>query len=268
MSSQNSKAIVLQDVSELLARIPSEDTSTCLKIGSALKNEFGDRGFDLFLQFCSKADNFEANWVKATWRSVKAHRASLGLIFHLARDLGNVLPRSLARPVKAPPVSNVLDLDDARRIRFAQQIWMACKTDDQVVAGHPYATAKEITWAAGAGRGLVSGSRIGQQEDCLVLPIRNIKTNRVQAVEVINSKGVKQTFGCKSGGALILGNTMLKHEVWAVTEGWASAVACIAWHGFQVAVCSFGKHSMESVANQVADVYRPLEIRLALENDK
>ena len=53
-----------------------------------------------------------------------------------------------------------------------------------------------------------------------------------------------------------------------MTEGWASAVACIAWHGFQVAVCSFGKHSMESVANQVADVYRPLEIRLALENDE
>ena len=66
---------------------------------------------------------------------------------------------------------------------------MACKTDDQVVAEHPYAMAKEIAWAAGAGRGLVSGSRIGQQEDCLVVPIRNIKTNRVQAVEVINCQG-------------------------------------------------------------------------------
>ena len=268
MSSQKTKAIALQDVSELLSRIPSEDTNTCLKIGSALKNEFGDRGFDLFLQFCSKADNFEANWVKATWRSVKAHRASIGLIYHLAQDSSCFPPESKVRVVKAPPISNVLDLDDARRIRFAQQLWMACKTDDQVVAEHPYAMAKEIAWAAGAGRGLASGSRIGQQEDCLVVPIRNIKTNRVQSVEVINAKGIKQTFGCKSGGALILGNTMLKHEVWAVTEGWASAVACIAWHGFQVAVCSFGKHSMESVANQVADVYRPLEIRLALENDK
>jgi hypothetical protein len=130
MSSQNTKAIVLQDVSELLARIPSEDTNTSLKKGSALKNEFGDRGFDLFLQFCSKADNFEANWVKATWRSVKAHKASLGLIFHLAKDLGNVLPRSMARPVKALPISNVLDLDDARRIRFAQQLWRASKPGD------------------------------------------------------------------------------------------------------------------------------------------
>ena len=99
MSSQNTKAIALQDVSELLARIPSEDTNTCLKIGSALKNEFGDRGFDLFLQFCSKADNFEANWVKATWRSVKAHRASIGLIFHLAQDLASC---SSAREYSSP----------------------------------------------------------------------------------------------------------------------------------------------------------------------
>ena len=125
--------------------------NTCLKIGSALKNEFGDRGFDLFLQFCSKTDNFEANWVKATWRSVKAHRASIGLIYHLAQDSSCFPPESKVRVVKAPPISNVLDLDDARRIRFAQQLWMACKTDDQVVAEHPYAMAKEIAWAAGAG---------------------------------------------------------------------------------------------------------------------
>nr|MBC8271042.1 PriCT-2 domain-containing protein [Gammaproteobacteria bacterium] len=161
MNSQTNRTIARQDVAELLERIPSEDTNTCLKVGSALKNEFGDQGFNLFLCFCSKADNFEPNWVKATWRSVKANRATVGLIVYLASKSSNPSCNSQARVKKASVASKVLDIDDARRMRFARKIWSSCKTDDQYVAGHPYAIAKEITWAAGAARGLVSGSRVG-----------------------------------------------------------------------------------------------------------
>ncbi|MGB5831341.1 MAG: primase-helicase zinc-binding domain-containing protein, partial [Thiohalocapsa sp.] len=44
---------------------------------------------------------------------------------------------------------------------YAIDIWARVNRDDDVVGAHPYAEAKGITWAAGAGRARVSGRLIG-----------------------------------------------------------------------------------------------------------
>ena len=54
-----------QDIEELLRRISSEDRIKCLKVASALKNEFGQSGYGLFHEFCEKADNYEEAWVES-----------------------------------------------------------------------------------------------------------------------------------------------------------------------------------------------------------
>jgi hypothetical protein len=78
--------------------------------------------------------------------------------------------------------------------------------DDAAVAAHPYAIRKKITHAAGAGRSRVTGSVVGQDADCIVVPYRTLAGELV-GVECINAEGAKQTFGRK--GVLVLGQRPL-----------------------------------------------------------
>ncbi len=103
--------------------------------------------------------------------------------------------------------------------KYAEWLWRTANREDAYVASHPYAVAKGISWAAGAGRAIASGRVVGEHEDCIIVPIRNLQTGEIQGVQIINAKGAKQTFGAVSGGALILGNTLDPRLPWYVVEG-------------------------------------------------
>ena len=146
---------------------------------------------------------------------------------------------------------------------YALKLWLAAEKDNSaVVSGHQYAKDKGIERAAGAGRGIASGSLIGKDADCIIVPIRNIVTNKVQGVQCIVSSENKQNFGPVSGGALILGNTLDKSLTWYVCEGWASAVSMVFHHlhGNGVCASSFGKSNQRKVAELMAEVHQPKEI--------
>ena len=253
-----------QDIEELLRRISSEDRIKCLKVASALKNEFGQAGYGLFHEFCEKAENYEEAWVKANWKSADEQQATIGLLYHFANRINDVDHCSQRGELFGKSLSPSKTAD---RAVYAQKIWEGACPDESLVIEHPYVVKKELDWATPARRARVSGSQVGREADCLVVPVHNVKTKELQSVQCINAEGTKQNFGPVKGGALILGNCELTDAVWAIAEGWASAAACIEWHGFQVAVCSFGKHALEGVANDIADVYSPLEIRLLMEDD-
>ena len=127
---------------------------------------------------------------------------NFGTVVHYAREYGwsgsvcSFEDRTTVQPFRR--VSNTA--------AYAKRLYLAALGEDSIVAAHPYPKSKGIDWAAGAGRGTASGSRIGKMADCIVIPIRNIKTDKVQGVECINANGKKQAFGQKSEGALILGN--------------------------------------------------------------
>ena len=111
---------------------------------------------------------------------------------------------------------------------------------------------------------------IGRNTDCLIVPIRDIQTNKVQGVQCINSEGSKQTFGSVSGGGLILGNTLDKSLIWYVTEGWASAVSMVFHHqkGNGVCASSFGKSNQHKTAKLLAEFHHPKEIIILEEVDE
>ena len=110
---------------------------------------------------------------------------------------------------------------------------------------------------------------IGKNSDCLIVPIRNIDTNKVQGVQCINSEGRKQTFGSVSGGALILGNTLDKSLSWYVAEGWATAVAIVFHHqdGNGVCAASFGRGRQKEVAELIDETFKPKEVIILKEQD-
>ena len=255
-------------VEAILRGVPAEDTHTCLKIGSALKNEFGENGHVLFSEFCAKASNYEPNWVAATWKSVKPEKAGIGLLLTIAREHGAISAAGASGNHASPGRPQFTQREEsASKKAIAQDIWQRADKSDAAVCGHAYAITKQIPWAAGAGRGVVSGRQLGQRVDCLIIPITDIASGNLQGVECINALGKKQAFGVKSGGALVLGDTSRKDVPWSIVEGWASTVACCDWFKRDPVVCAFGKHAMDAVAKAIALHYRPAEIHILKEND-
>jgi putative DNA primase/helicase len=151
--------------------------------------------------------------------------------------------------------------------------WLLHPSPDELVITHPYSIAKGITHAGGVGRVTASGSIIGKNTDCLIVPIREHGVGEIQAVECIsdqpiNDKWPKQTFGPKSGGYLLLGNALDKSVPWYVVEGWADAYSTV-WHlnnpdGSKrdncVCAVAFGKTNLDNCAKQILEHHDPDKI--------
>jgi putative DNA primase/helicase len=140
---------------------------------------------------------------------------------------------------------------------YARQLWRKVNREDGVVAGHPYAMAKGIWWAAGAGRGRASGRLIGRDADCIVVPVRNAD-GAIVAVECLSEhrddggKFFRQSFGPKSEGWLVLGNDLHPHLPRFVVEGWATGAKMLEHMGGNCAVyVAFGAARLRAVAEDV-----------------
>ena len=119
---------------------------------------------------------------------------------------------------------------------------------------------KGITHAFGAGRTLVTGSVVGKQEDCIVVPIREHGVGEVVAVQAINSDGRKQTFGTIGDGFLLLGDERNTSSIWHAVEGWATGCSVRKAKKCSVALISFGKGRLQKVADLAWELYRPTGI--------
>ena len=53
-----------------LTYIDAHNRDTWLKVGNALKTEFGSSGFDIWDDWSKTADNYDAKAVKSVWRSL------------------------------------------------------------------------------------------------------------------------------------------------------------------------------------------------------
>ena len=256
----------LKKVDEYLRYIDNTDRISCLKVFSAIKNEYGDSGFQLAHEFASKAHNYDFNWVKSNWQSADSSMFGIGILHVMAMDGG--FTSEVFEPKKkkenSPKVQPYTEKD---RIAYARSIWRRSNTNDDCVGSHAYSIAKEINWAAGAGRATLNGSILGRNADCLVVPVYNLMTDLLQSVHCINAEGKKQNFGPVRGGGLIIGNSLRQNSNWAVAEGWASTVACVHWHGFDCAVCSFGNSRFDEVYDLVSNRFSPKKIFMMGEND-
>ncbi len=255
------------DIWQMLLYIPAHDRDTWVKVGMALNAELGDGGYFLFDEWSKSADNYDERAVKSVWRSFNGDAVRMGTLVHFAREHGwsksQINHPRLPEP-KAPPSVRKTSTQS-----YALRLWLAADTNDKSVADHVYSVTKGIDWAAGSARGNTSGLIVGKNADCIIIPIRNIKTDKVQGVQCINPDGKKQTFGRVSDGALILGNSLDKSIPWYVAEGWASAASMVFHHHQGNAVCaaSFGKSNLDKVAKLIAQVYEPDEVVILRERD-
>ena len=140
-------------------------------------------------------------------------------------------PRPAPEPVAATPKRSTAN--------YVRDLWPAAERSDAVVGSHPYALSKGINHAAGAGRGIVTGRVVGTEVDCVLIPIRDLRTDAVVAVQAINAAGAKQTFGPVKGSAFICGITLNRRIPWYVCEGWADAVSLV-FHRHKGNAAAFG----------------------------
>lgn len=174
-----------------------------VRVLMALKNTFGDSGEILARGWSAGSDKFNPRDFRDTWQSLSYDGSvSLGTIAHYS---GHTPSPSVTKPKR----------DTQKQGR---DWWEQGRVN--AVATHPYALKKRITHDFGARRVTASGSVIGQDADCIIVPMR--QGDDLVGIELINPEGQKQTFGRK--GVLILGYPEGATEI-HVCEGWATAFA-------------------------------------------
>jgi putative DNA primase/helicase len=261
VSANKRRPATIAEIEAALSTIPAQDREVWVQVGMAIKAELGDAGFPIWDYWSQTADNYRERDARDVWKSFKQGGVSLGTLFYYARLHGWAEDRNPAQSAPERPRSSTKV--------YALELWLRLVRSDNAVAAHQYAIAKGIESAGGAGRTTASGRIIGQEADCIVVPIWDIQTDKVQGVQCINSEGKKQTFGNISGGGLILGNILDKHIPWYVAEGWASAYSMVFHHHHGNAVCAaaFGKSNLDRLAQAIADKYAPDEITILEEVD-
>ncbi|MES9874332.1 MAG: PriCT-2 domain-containing protein [Candidatus Sedimenticola sp. 6PFRAG7] len=260
MSDAQIMRVDVGDIESALITIPSDDRDTWIKVGMALKSELGDHGFEIWNHWSRSSDSYNERDARDVWRSIKDGSISIGTLLYLAKENGWKRPEKAY--IKPTPTKS-------RTGTYAKELWLQSNPDVTTVASHSYAINKGIAWAGGAARGIASGKVIGKDADCIIVPIRDIETEKLVGVQCINPEGKKQTFGPTKNNGLLLGNTLDKHAPWYVVEGWASGFSMAFHHhmGNAVAGIAFGKHNMESLAQRMANVYSPDKIIIIEEVD-
>ena len=192
---------------------------------------------------------------------------TIATLVHMARENGWRPSAPINKP--APDITAAPKPIKKDTAAYGIALFSLSDKSDSFVAGHAYAESKGITWAAGAGRGIASGSVIGRDADSIFAPVYNLETGELQGCQAIVSSQKKQTFGPVKRGGLILGNSLDKSLTWYIAEGWSTAVSVVFHHqnGNGVCVCAYGKTNLDNAAKIIARVHQPDEIVILREND-
>lgn len=78
----------LDDVRDALRYLDESDRDTWVRIGMAVKAEFGDAGFDAWDDWSQGYGKYQPRIAKQTWKSFRSGGISLGTLIHEAREKG------------------------------------------------------------------------------------------------------------------------------------------------------------------------------------
>lgn len=222
----------LQKAIGALSFIQSHDRETWVRIGMAIKAEFGEEGFDAWDAWSQTADSYNEKSARAVWRSISAAgKIGIGTLFHKAaangwRDNGEhrgaLTAQEVAEQLRARAARDAATVAEKERkqrgYREAAQRSMAliqaCSMET-----HYYLNAKGLPDAMA----LVA-------DGVLVVPMRNLETNQVQGAQTIEwlpeerRWEKKMVYGMRAKGAVFrLGNQ--KAQETFLCEGYATGLS-------------------------------------------
>ena len=262
------------EIRNALSYIDSHDRDTWIQVGSALKNELGEEGFNLWDQWSQGADNYNARDAKTVWKSFKPGLVHIGSLFYHARANGYRPDKPYTPPspeeqarIQAEREAVRLAEEQARAERreqvkqLAQRIWAQASPAE---ARHPYLAAKGITDAAA-----IAGLRqnLYQGDNNLLVPV--YFNREIVNVQSINQDGGKRFLadGQVQGGFAVVGNAADTQNGVVIAEGYATAASIHQATGKPVIV-AFNAGNMVAVSERLAEnLPKDVPVVIAVDND-
>lgn len=129
-----------QEIREALSHIHADcDRDTWMSVAAALKDEFGENGWDLFLAWSESVPSYDKSNTKSTWGSVSPGHYTIGTVIKLAQDggwrrKGGRLSAEEKRALDAEREARrkarqaEIEADAARLVRMQEAVAEACRT--------------------------------------------------------------------------------------------------------------------------------------------
>jgi putative DNA primase/helicase len=279
-----------QRVGSALTCIPADDRDRWVRVGMAIKSEFGDDGFDMFDTWSRTSPNYDARETRRQWDSFKPDGGvTAGTIFHLARQngwQGDVSHHRQNNPGDGSPHRDETKPEQSRDQNEAQE---TRRKAEALLAkamsahpDHPYLRRKSIQPVAHLRKidHDAAVSVLGYQPkaggaplrgDLLVVPIHN--AGGLSSVELIAEDGRKSALrgkGTKTGGYWSAGELPDGdgdgHSV-LIGEGAATVLSAQAATG-HVAVAAFSAGNLPNVAKVLRQRCPNAELIILADLDK
>lgn len=262
------------EIRNALSYIDAHDRDTWIQIGSALKDELGEEGFNLWDSWSQGADNYNARDAKTAWKSFKPGLVHIGSLFYHARANGYRPDKPYTPPppeeqarIKAEREATRLAEEQARAERreqvkhLAQRIWAGATPAD---ISHPYLAAKGITDAAA-----IAGLRqnMYQGDNNLLVPV--YFNREIVNLQSINQDGGKRFFadGQVQGGFAVVGDAANTQNGIVIAEGFATAASIHQTTGKTVIV-AFNAGNMPEISERLAqNLPKDVPVVFAVDND-
>lgn len=249
-----------------LACIPPDDRQTWIRVGAALKSEFGEAGFALWDAWSQGAGTYREKDARTAWRSLKRGRINVGTLLFEARRYGWTPDQDAPRETSRERAQrlNLIEQDKARKdaeerdqhahaARKAQARWDAARP---AAAAHGYLSRKGIT------------PFIARLEaDALLIPVFG-PDGSIQSLQTIGPDGSKKFM---AGGAMAGGWCEIAPGdptgLIAIVEGFATgasvALACPEWR----VIVAFTAGNLSAVARMVREQCGPERLILIAGDD-
>lgn len=269
--------ISLDTARAALSYVDSSERDVWVKMGQALKSEFGEDAFDVFDQWSGESSNYKAADCKAVWRSIKPNGGvGIGSLLYEAQQGGFDLK---AATTHAQPLSEAerqqraqerqqreaqaaIDLANAQSKAAAECLtqWNAAKPayDGKAWASTPYTIIKQIT---------PYGARIDGQT--LLVPVyeRCAGKRELISLQYINADGSKRfkANAKKQNGFMAMGQYDATQPI-LVCEGYATGCSLYESTGLFVAV-AFDAGNIAPVVQSMREALPTQVIVICADND-
>lgn len=118
-----------------LGFIDANDRDTWLRVGMALKDEFGDAARDMWELWSQQADTYNPSDANSVWRSIQCGGVGIGSLFHLAQQNGWSYRQAVEQQgglTHEQHIENAQRVEQARQAREKEQIQRWQKNTERI----------------------------------------------------------------------------------------------------------------------------------------
>lgn len=271
------------DVRAALSCIPASDRDLWLKMGMAVKDEFGDEGFPIWNEWSeSDEESYREKTARQVWKSFNKNGVGIGSLFFEAKQRGYQFTGKKLEPATAEQIAarEQKRQDDERKARekteHAKQKANALWSNAAPAISHPYLARKGIK---------PQGVRVGpyvynalnnanewerrQKENCLLIPLRDTDGAIWNLQAIFPDTELDRDKGFLSGGKVsgLYFSIGKPSGVICICEGYATGASIHEATGHAVAV-AFNAGNLGKVAKKIRDKYPEGKIILCADHDQ